>query len=121
MSPGIAVAVVPEEYYHKPRGVQFRKSFRKREDAVEYAETNACRMVIACESGRRYDVLYDVGAIPGSVISFDLVVDRGEIMAVPHLTPASSELPHLGTESSSRSGQPSFRWAWDSVYSWLNA
>lgn len=121
MSPGIAVAVVPEEYYRKPKGVQFRKSFRKRKDAIEYAETNACRMVIACESGRRYDVLYDVDAIPGFAISFDLVVDRGEIVAVPHLTPASSELPQLATESASRSRQPSFKWAWDSVYSWLNA
>lgn len=121
MSPGIAVAIVPEEFYRKPKGVQFRKSFLKREDAVDYAETNGCRVVIACESGSRYDVLYEPCSVPASTISFVLVVDRGEMMAVPRLRPFSSEVPELRAASSPSSVQPSFKWAWSSVYSWLNA
>lgn len=121
MSPGIAVAVVPEEYYRKPKGVQFRKLFRKREDAVEYAEANGCRVVIACESGARYDVLYDPDSIFRSSIRFELVVDRGEMVAMPRLTPASGELPELPKASESYSSQPSLKIAWNSVYSWLIA
>lgn len=121
MSPGIAVAVVPEEYYRKPKGVQFRKLFRKREDAVEYAEANGCRVVIACESGGRYDVLYDPDSFLGSNISFELVVDRGEMVAMPRLTPPQKELPELPDASESHSSQPSLKIAWNSVYSWLNA
>jgi len=121
MSPGIAVAIVPEEYYRKPNGVQFRKTFRKREDAVEYAETNGCRVVIACESGSRYDVLYEPCSVPASAISFVLVVDRGEIMAVPRLMPASSRWPVLPSASASRSHQPSLKIAWNALHSLLFA
>lgn len=121
MSPGIAVAVVPEEYYRKPKGVQFKKSFRKREDAIEYAETNGCRVMIACESEDRYDVLCDPGSIPGSKIRFELVADRGELVAMPRLTPARGKLPDSRTASTSRSRQLSLKWAWNSVYSWLSA
>jgi hypothetical protein len=121
MSPGIAVAVVPEDYYRKPKGVQFRKSFPKRQDAIEYAETNGCRMVIACESGSRYDVLFDPGSIPGLAISFDLVVDRGEMVAVPRVRPSRRKLPELPTTSASQRSQPSLKLALSSVYGWLSA
>ena len=121
MSPGIAVAVVPEEYYRKPKGVQFRKSFRERREAIEYAETNGCRVIIACDSGDRYDVLYAPGSVYRSNISFDLVVDRGEMVAVPRLMPASSGLRVLRTAAASRSREPSLKLAWSSVYSWLSA
>ena len=121
MSPGIAVAVVPEDYYRRPNGVQFRKSFTKRQDAIEYAETNGCRMVIACESGSRYDVLFDPGSTPGLAINFDLVVDRGEMVAVPRLRPSSSKLHDLPTAPASQRSQPSLKLAWSSVYSWLMA
>lgn len=121
MSPGIAVAVVPEEYYRKPTGVQFRRPFQKREDAIKYAENNACRMVIACESGCRYDVLYDPGSVPGSTISFELVVDRGEMVAMPRLTPAGDEPLGFRGGPTSRPGEPSLKLAWNSIYSRLNA
>ena len=121
MSPGIAVAVVPEDYYRKPKGVQFRKSFRKRRDAIEYAGINGCRMVIACESGGRYDVLFEPGSIPALAISFDLVVDRGEMVAVPRLRPSSGKLPDLPTASASQRSHPSLKLAWSSVYGWLMA
>ncbi|MGA8186219.1 MAG: hypothetical protein WB819_21525 [Terriglobia bacterium] len=118
MSPGIAVAVVPEECYCKPNGVQFRKRFGKREDAIEYAEANGCRVVIACESGGRYDVLYDPCSIPGLTISFELVVDRGEMVAMPRLRPPHDESPELHKASAS---QPSLKIAWNSLQSWLFA
>jgi hypothetical protein len=121
MSPGIAVAVVPEDYYRKPKGVQFRKSFPERQDAIEYAETNGCRLVIACESGSRYDVLFDPVSIPGLAISFDLVVDRGEMVAVPRVRPSSGKLSDLPTASESQHSQPSLKLAWNSVHSWLTA
>ncbi len=109
MSPGIAVAVVPEDFYRKPNGVQFRKSFPKRQDAIEYAETNGCRMVIACESGSRYDVLFEPGSTPRLAISFDLVVDRGEMVAVPSVRPSGGKLSDLLTASASQHSQPSLK------------
>lgn len=121
MSPSIAVAVVPEEYYRKPKGVQFRRSFRKRQDAIDYAEANVCRIVIACESGRRYDVLYDPGSVPGSTISFELVEDRGEMVAMPRLTPACDEPPEFRGAAASKSGDASLKLNLNSVYSWLIA
>jgi hypothetical protein len=121
MSPGIAVAVVPEEFYRKPKGVQFRKSFQKREEAIEYAEGNCCRVVIACEAGSRYDVLYDPASIPGSTISFELVVDRDEMVAVPRMRPSSGKSPELHEAILSTSREPSLKLAWNSVYGWLSA
>lgn len=121
MSPGIAVAVVPEEFYRKPKGVQFRKSFRNREDAVAYAEGNRCRVVIACEAGCRYDVLYDPASVPVSAISFELVVDRDELVAVPRMMPSSMKSPESHEGMLSNSTEPSLKLAWNSVYGWLNA
>ena len=121
MSPGIAVAVVPEEYYRKPKGVQFRKSFQNRQGAIDYAESNGCRVVIACEAGRRYDVLYDPASIPESTISFELVVDRDEMVAVPRMRPARGNPPELDEAALSMSKGPSLKLAWNSVYGWLNA
>ncbi|HET7101606.1 MAG TPA: hypothetical protein VFJ52_10685 [Terriglobia bacterium] len=121
MSPGIAVAVVPEECYCKPNGLQFRKRFAKREDAIEYAAANRCRVVIACESGSRYDVLFDPGSIPGLTISFELVVDRGELVAMPRRRPAHDESPELRKASASHSRQPSLKIAWNSLHDWLIA
>jgi len=121
MSPGIAIAVVPEEYYRKPRGVQFKKSFGKREDAIGYAEKHSCRVVIACGAGDRYDVLFDPDSIPGSNIRFELVVDRGEMVAVPRVTPPPGELPELRTAPVSQARRPSFQIAWNAVHSWLLA
>lgn len=121
MSPGIAIAVVPEEYYRKPRGVQFKKSFRKRRDALGYAEKHSCRVVIACGAGDRYDVLFDPESVPGPHIRFELVVDRGEMVAVPRLTPPQRKLPSLRPAPSSQARRPSLKIAWNSVHSWLNA
>ena len=121
MSPGIAVAVVPEEYYRKPKGVQFRKSFRNRGEAIEYAESNGCRVVIAREAGRRYDVLYDPASIPVSTISFDLVVDRDELVAVPRVRLSIRKPPVLRQAPLSKSREPSLKLAWNSVYGWLSA
>jgi hypothetical protein len=121
MSPGIAVAVVPEEFYRKPKGVQFRKSFESRDDAVDYAESNFCRVVIACDAGRRYDVLYDPTSIPESTISFELVVDRDEMVAVPRMRPASRKSPEPREADLSESREPSLKLAWNSVYGWLSA
>lgn len=121
MSPGIAVAIIPEEYYRKPEGVQFRKSFLKREDAVNYAETNGCRVVIACESGGRYDVLYERGSILESTIRFELVVDRGEMVAVPSLMPAGRGLRKLRAAPESPARRPSLKIAWNAVHSRLFA
>jgi hypothetical protein len=121
VSPGIAVAVVPEEYYRKPKGVQFKKSFRKREDAVRYAEQHSCRVVIACEAEGRYDVLCEPGSIPGPKVRFELVADRGELIAVPRLTPPQGELPGLSTASTSRSSRISPKMVWNFVHGWLKA
>lgn len=121
MSPGIAVAVVPEEYYRKPKAVQFKKSFRKREDAIRYAEQHSCRVVIACEAEDRYDVLCDPGSTPGPNVKFELVVDRGELVAVPRMALPAGELPALPAASASRSTPPSLKTAWDLVNSWLGA
>lgn len=121
MGPGIAVAVVPEEYYRKPKGVQFRKSFGKREEAIEYAETNSCRMVIACEAGDRYDVLFDPRSMPGSYIRFDLVVDRGELVAIPRPGTPKDELSELREAPASRPSQPPLEIAWNALHSWLLA
>jgi hypothetical protein len=118
MSPGIAVAVVPEEYYRKPKGVLFKKSFRNRADAIWYAEQHSCRLVIACEVDGRYDVLCDPGPAPGCKVSFELVVDRGELVAVPRLTPPHSE---SRSASPSQASQTSLKIAWDFVHSWLKA
>lgn len=121
MSPGIAVAVVPEEYYRKPKGVQFRRSFPDRESAIEYAESNCCRVVIACEAGRRYDVLYDPASISASTIGFELVVDRDEMVAVPRARPARIQLSELPEESLLKPKGPALKLAWNSVYGWLSA
>lgn len=121
MSPGLAVAVVPEEYYRKPKGVQFKKSFQKREDAVDYAENHSCRVVIASGAGDRFDVLFDPGSIPSSNISFELVVDRGELVAVPCVTLPQRKLSVLPSASPSPPSQPSLKIAWNALHSRLFA
>lgn len=57
MSSNAAVAVVPEEYYRKPEGIQIKKSFRKRAAAVRYAQKRGYRLVIVCEAEGGYDVM----------------------------------------------------------------
>jgi hypothetical protein len=120
MSLGIAVAVIPEEYYRKPKGVQFKKSYRMRENAIRYAEEHGCRVVIACKNEDRYDVLCDPCSIPGPKVNFELVVDRGELIAVPRVPP-DSELLALSSSPVSDSGLTSPKLAWNLVNSWLNA
>ena len=119
MSPGIAVAVVPESYYHKPNGIQFKRSFRRRENAVRYAEQNCCRVVIAREDGDSYDVLCDPGSSPGPKVDFELVVDRGEMIAVPILPLPEDELLEFSTESEPHSNWTSAKIAWTFVQTWL--
>jgi hypothetical protein len=121
MSPGIAVAVVPEEYYRKPKGVQFKKSYRMRENAIQYAEQNSCRVVIACEDKARYDVLFDPCSIPGLIVNFELVVDRGELVAVPRVTAPSRVLPQPLRAPVSKSRVTTRKTAWNFVQSWLRA
>lgn len=121
MSPGIAVAVVPEKYYRKPKGVQFKRSFVRRENAVQYAEQNRCRVVIACEAEERYDVLYEPHSSAGSQMSFELVVDRGELVAVPVLPLPQEQLPDLAAESEHPSSRTSPKAAWNFVQNWLRA
>ena len=116
MSPGVAVAVVPEEYYRKPKGVQFKRSYRVRENAIRYAEEHGCRVVIACEDETRYDVLCEPASIPGPKVNFELVVDRGELIAVP------SSAPPQGEESepiASDFRETSQNMAWNLVPTWL--
>ena len=120
MSPGIAVAVIPEEYYHKPRGVQFKKRFRKRADAVTYAEQHNCRVVIACEGERRYDVLCDPDSIPGPKARFELVVDRGEMVAVHRPAGPQCKVREPRVEPDSEPTQPSLKIAWHFMHSWLS-
>jgi hypothetical protein len=121
LSPGIAVAVVPESYYRKPKGVQFKRSFRRRENAVRYAEQNRCRVVIAREDGHCYDVLCDPNSSPGPRVSFELVVDRGEMIAVPILPLPEDELPEFSAESETHSNLTSAKIAWSFVQNWLRA
>ena len=118
MSPGIAVAVVPEKYYRKPNGVQFKRSFVSRENAVRYAEQHRCRVVIACEADERYDVLYEPESNPGPKMSFELVVDRGEMVAVPTL-PYQEEAPEAPAVSDLHSSRTSPRTVWKFVQAWL--
>ena len=118
MSPGIAVAVVPEKYYRKPNGVQFKRSFNRRENAVRYAEQNSCRVVIACEAEHRYDVLYEPHSSPGFQMSFELVVDHGEMVAVPTM-PYQEELPEAPAVSDLHSTRTSPKTAWKFVQAWL--
>jgi hypothetical protein len=121
MSPGIAVAVVPEEYYRKPKGVQFKKSYRMRENAIRYAEEHSCRVVIACEDEDRYDVLCDPDWIPGPKVNFELVVDRGELIAVPSIEPPQVESPEPSTVSATDSSRTSPKIPWNLVPTWLRA
>ena len=121
MSPGIAVAVVPESFYRKPNGVQFKRSFVRRENAVRYAEQHFCRVVIACEAEDRYDVLYEPESNPGPKISFELVVDRGEMIAVPSLLPAQVEFPELPIESEPHPSLTYTKAAWKFMQNWLRA
>jgi hypothetical protein len=81
--PFTSIAVIPEEYYRKPKGVQFKKSFRSRADAVRYAEGRGYRLVIACEAAGCYDVMCDPDPVIGPRGRFQLVQDRGEFVAVP--------------------------------------
>ena len=78
-----SIAVIPEDFYRKPKGVQFKKSFGTRCEAVEYAQQRGYRVVIACESADCYDVICDPGPAPGPKLSYELVADRGEFVAVP--------------------------------------
>ena len=119
MSPGIAVAVVPESYYRKPNGVQFKRSFRRRENAIRYAERNRCRVVIARDDGHCYDVLCDPSSSPGPSVSFELVVDRGEMIAVPILPVPEDELPELPVPSETHTSRTSARIAWNFVQNLL--
>jgi hypothetical protein len=121
VSPGIAVAVVPESCYRKPNGVQFKRSFRRRDNAVRYAEQNRCRVVIARETGDRYDVLCDPGSSPGPKVDFELVVDRGEMIAVPILRLPEDVLPELPVPSETHTSRTSARIAWNLVQNWLRA
>jgi hypothetical protein len=119
VSPGMAVAVVPEEFYRKPKGVQFKKPYRMRENAIRYAEEHSCRVVIACEDEGRYDVLCDPCSIAGPRVSFELVVDRGELIAVPCLTPSYGESPEPSTALEPDSSGTSQKMPWNFVPSWL--
>ena len=121
MSPGIAVAVVPEGYYRRRQGVQFKVPFRQRDRAVSFAERHGCRVVIACETEDRYDVLCDPGSIPGPAVNFELVVDRGEMIAVPGLMLPHEELPELYTDSPNYSKRIFPKIAWNFVQSFLRA
>jgi hypothetical protein len=78
-----SIAVIPEEYYRRPKGVQFKKSFRHRADAVRYAEAHGYRLVIACEAEGCYDVMCDPDPALGPKGRFQLVAERGEFVAVP--------------------------------------
>ncbi|TAM82481.1 MAG: hypothetical protein EPN47_07405 [Acidobacteria bacterium] len=121
MSPGIAVAVVPEEYYRKANGLQFKASFRRREDAVRYAEQHSCRLVIACDAESRYDVLCAPGSNPGPKVNFELIVDRGEWVAAPRLAPPDGELSRSSTESAPDAAWTTRKIARIFMYSWLGA
>ena len=83
MLPFASIAVIPKEYYRKPKGVQFKKSFRNRADAVTYAEERGYRLIIACETEGWYDVMCDPDPALGPKGRFQLVEDRGELVAVP--------------------------------------
>lgn len=83
MLPNAVVAVIPEEFYRMPKGLQFKKSFRKRADAVRYADQRGYRLVIACEAEGCYDVLCGPVLASGPRVSFELVADRGKLVAVP--------------------------------------
>ena len=119
MSPGIAVAVIPEEYYRKPKGVQFRNSFRNRADAVNYAEQHSCRVVIACKPEQRYDVLCDPVPIRGPNAQFELVADRGELVAMPTPAPPQGELPEPHRASAAQDSHPCRKRTWSFVHNWL--
>jgi hypothetical protein len=121
MSPGIAVAVLPEEYYRKPRGVQFKKSYRMRENAIQFAEQHSCRVVIACEDEDRYDVLFDPAGVPRHGVNFELVVDRGEFIAVPELRAPSRVLPQTFTPPAPEPRRTSRKTVWNFLQSWLAA
>ena len=116
MSEGVAVAVVPEEYYRKPKGIQFKKPFRERTDAVRYAQQHGYRLVIACEADGRYDVVCYPDPTLGPKVDFELVVDRGEMVAVPRLTPPRIEPP---TASPSNPNRTFLKTAWNFMHSWL--
>lgn len=121
MSPGIAVAVIPEEFYRKPKGVQFKKSFRRREYAIRYAEEHSCRVVIACEAENRYEVLCDPSSIRGPKVNFDLVVEKGELVAMPRRTQPEDELPEPVTKSGSDITWTTRKTAWNFVNTLLRA
>ena len=119
MTSGVAVAVVPEEFYRKPKGVQFKKFFDNREAAIRYAERHRCRLVIASEVEGRYEVLCDPSEIPGPPVSFELVVDRGEIVAVPRTNPPAPRLPVQAAETRPGVSPPVSKKRCSLVYSWL--
>lgn len=119
MSQGVAVAVIPEEYYRKPAGVQFKKPFGKRTDAIRYAEQHGCRVVIACEAEKRYDVLCDPASTTGPKVRFELVVDRGELVAVPPHSLPQRESRELHAATETYPSETSLKAAWDFVQSWL--
>lgn len=60
-----SVAIIPEEYFLRPEGVQFKKSFATQPEAVEYARQRGYRLVITCEAEGRYYVLHDPGPQAG--------------------------------------------------------
>lgn len=83
MSLDPSIAVIPEEYYRKPKGVKFKKSFLDRANAVRYAHERGYRLIIACDAAGCYDVMCDPQAPFGPKVDFELVEDRGELVAVP--------------------------------------
>lgn len=119
MTSGIAVAVVPEEFYRKPKGVQFKKFFDNREDAIRYAEQHRCRIVIASQVEGRFDVLCDPSEIPGPPLKFELVVDRCEFVAVPRAKHSAPKLRVQAAEAKPGVSPPVSKKRRNLVYSWL--
>jgi hypothetical protein len=111
--PDASIAVIPEAYYRKPKGVQFKKSFRHRADAVRYAEERGYRLVIACEADGCYDVMCDRDPALGPKGRFELVEDRGEFVAVP-LSLTITRPKHIEEPPA-----PSPRKTWTSAARWL--
>lgn len=108
-----SVAVIPEEYYRKPKGVQFKKSFRSREEAVKYAHERGHRLIIACRAEGCYDVMCDPQPPLGPRVGFELIEDRGELVAVPLTLTVRREEPVVPEEPEPPKS------AWSTAVGWL--